>query len=95
MTGILMCLFAQFPDKPYDQAGAADGEDNAGNPAVADPDQVSDESADETADDSQQRVPQEALGAAVHDLVGGETAQGTDAQGDQQVNQHFSGPPVI
>ena len=90
-----MCLFAQFPDQPYDQAGAADGEDNAGNPAVADSDQISDESADETADDSQQRVPQEALGAAVHDLVGGETAQGTDAQGDQQVNQHFLCPPVI
>ena len=61
-------LFGKLPGEPNDQAGAGDREDDAGDPAVSDSDQVSQESADDAADDAQERVPQESFGLAVHDF---------------------------
>ena len=81
-------LFSEFPGTPDDQAGSADRKEDAGDPAAADADQVTQESADETADNTEQRVAQKTLGTVIHELIGSKSGNGTDAQGNQQTNQH-------
>ena len=75
-----MGLFAELSGDPYDQAGTRDGKKDAGDPAVAGPDQVPQESADDTADETQHHIPENPLGRAFHDFVRGTSAQAADGQ---------------
>ena len=79
-------LFGDLSGDPYDQAGSGNSEKNAGDPAVADSDQIAQESADKAADKAKKRIPKKTLGAVLHNLIGGGSAQSSNAQGNQQVN---------
>jgi len=73
-------LLGDLSDDPYDQAGPGDRENDAGNPASADADQVAQKSADKSADHAEHCIPKKALGTARHDFVGGKSAHGSDTQ---------------
>ena len=49
-------LFYDLSVEPDNQAGATDREKDTGDPAFADPDQISEKSADNTADDTEDHI---------------------------------------
>ena len=63
-------LLEELPVEPDNKACAAYSQDDAGDPASAEPKKVSDESADEAADYTQDHVHEQAVILALHDAVG-------------------------
>ena len=86
----LWLLFNDLSGEPHDQAGTPDGKKDAGYPAPAAYSQkVSHKAADETADNTKERILEKALWISIHDLIGYRSGQSPDNQGCQQVKQHI------
>ena len=78
---IIWRLFHDLSGEPHHQAGAPDGEQDAGYPAAAaDAQQIAQESTHEAADDAKESVLEKAFGISVHDFVGNGAGQRADDQ---------------
>ena len=78
----------KLPPEPDDQAGAADAEQDAGDPAAAHAQQVADHAADDAADQAEDHVQQNVVRFAMHDPVGRVAAQTADHEFHDELDKH-------